>query len=135
MAKPSTAAQERKRLAKLEARRIVREYQEPRPERLPPPITLPATSYREIADADLGLPENPGAQMKAESYLHYAYARWLRDRDIAHRQAQAAPVVNFEVDDEALHLDHVTLKRIGDELQRIADRPPSRWRNPHPLSG
>jgi len=139
MAKPRTPAQERKRIAKLEARSIERQYREPKPERLPPPITMPVIASKPMTDTDVGLPENPGAQMKAEAALRLAHGAWLRERDIARRKAETDQVdhqvVHVEVEDESLHLDHVTLKRIGDELQRIADRPPAKWRNPYPLNG
>ena len=128
--KPRTAAQDRKRLAKLEARSIERQYREPRPERVPPPITLPVVSSRTITDSDIGLAESPGAQMKAETYIAAVIGHRLREDAIARRKAEtdqvAHQVVNIEVEDESLHLDHVNLKRIGDELQRIVNRPPAR---------
>lgn len=92
-------------------------------------VTLPPVTILEspVSDADIDLPDDPVAQERAERFLAAAYA-------YQRHQAAKHQVVHVEVDDDALHLDHVDLKGIGDELQRIADRPPSRWRNPYQLS-
>jgi hypothetical protein len=97
------------------------------------PVTLPPVTILEspITDADLDLPDDPIAQERAERFLAAAYAYQRRQAE----KAKPAQVVNIEVDDAALHLDHVDLKRIGEELQRIATRPPAKWRNPYPLNG
>jgi hypothetical protein len=97
------------------------------------PVTLPPITMLEspVADEDLDLPHDPVAQERAERFLAAAYAYQRRQ---AEKAEAAARVVHVEVEDESLHLSHLVDKQIGDELQRLVDRPPVRWRNPHTLS-
>ncbi|MGH1572781.1 hypothetical protein ACRAWG_21560 [Methylobacterium sp. P31] len=122
----TVAAADRKRLMKLEERRNRSLYREPAPERVPPTITLPPVSTREITDADIGLPHDPVAQLKAETYLRAAIGHRLREAAQATTvKPTAAATINVEIPDESLALsDHAVILA---ELRRIKAMPVPTW--------
>ncbi|MER2289847.1 hypothetical protein ABS770_16390 [Methylobacterium brachiatum] len=89
------------------------------------PITLPAVGAGpSLTDDDVGLKPDPGAQARAEAFIRAAIGYRLHQEAKAREAArQAATTVNVELDDDALHLAHVTDHGICRELRRIAARP------------
>lgn len=92
-----------------------------------PPPTLPASVFREITDADIGIPHDPIAQEKAERYVRAAIAHRLRQEDHARK---AATMINVELPDDSLHLAHATDHAINRELRRLEAMPTPRWMRP-----
>lgn len=76
------------------------------------PVTLPETSYRQITDADLGMPTDDASQAKAEAFIRAAIGYRLhveaKARDAARLAAATriapGPTVAVEVPDDALAL-------------------------------
>ncbi len=102
------------------------------------PVTLaPATVTGGLTDADVGLPADPVAQLRAETFLKAAIAYRMREEERARQLARAAalavpanvPVMHVEVPDEAMLLIDPTDRlspedtAILAELRRLAGRP------------
>lgn len=122
------AAADRKRLIALEERRRRTLYREPAPERVAPPVSLPAVRMGSVTDEDIGLTPDPVAQVRAETYLSAVIAHRLREEDIARRRAEAAArTVHVEVDDASLHLAHVIDHGIHREMRRLEAMPLPKW--------
>lgn len=103
--------------------------------RLPPPfmlarpvstkaVSLAAVTTACLTDADIGLPDDPIAQQRAEEAIRAAISYRLRQE----AKAKPAPVQAIEVplDDDSLSIRDVpadVLDGIASELRRIASRP------------
>ncbi|AYO82687.1 hypothetical protein [Methylobacterium brachiatum] len=105
-------------------------------------MTLPASVYREITDADLGMPQNDAAQEKAETFIRAVIGHRLREeakardaaRLVAARSLAPGPTIAVEVPDDGLDLIDATDvlddvdQGILRELRSLTARPPSQWR-------
>lgn len=89
------------------------------------PITLPPVGTGPtLTDEDVGLKPNPGDQARAEAFIKAAIGHRMHVEAKARETARkAAPTVHVEVQDDALHLAHVTDHGIHRELIRLASRP------------
>lgn len=76
------------------------------PDRVAPPITLPQITMDTVSDEDVGLPFDPAAQGRAESYIKAALAYRQREGDLGRQLARAvpenAPVLHVELPDDSL---------------------------------
>ncbi|QIJ76946.1 hypothetical protein GU700_21610 [Methylobacterium sp. NI91] len=89
-------------------------------------VTLPAVTTHCLNDADIGLPEDPVAQQRAEEAIRAAISYRLR------QEAKAKPAliqaVEVTLDDDSLSIRDVpadVLDGIASEPRRIAYRPSS----------
>ena len=90
-------------------------------------ITLPTITAGTVTDADVGLEEDPVAQLRAETYLKSVIAYRDKEAEIARQIARASdlavpanvPVIHVEVPDDALLLTQIDVEILA-ELRRLA---------------
>ncbi|AYO84057.1 hypothetical protein EBB05_18490 [Methylobacterium brachiatum] len=108
----------------------------------PPPVSLAPITMSSLTDADVGLPDDPLAQERAERFIAAAIAYRFKQQSLAREAARLASAeklfpgttVAVEVPDDAVTLiaptdvlDEVD-QGILRELRRLTARSPSRWR-------
>lgn len=95
----------------------------PRAQPPPKPITMPFRTMTILTDADCGLPEDPIAQLAAETYLT-AWIGWQLKNE---SKAKAVPIqaIKMTVNNESLSIRDVpadVMDGIASELRRISCR-------------
>lgn len=98
----------------------------PRDQPVPKPITMPAIPGRNITDADMGLPEDPVAQVVAETFLS-AWIGWNMKQDakatLENWRRSQVEAVEIPLADDSLSISAVpadVLDGIASELRRIS---------------
>ena len=97
-------------------------------------ITLPSITMGSVTDADVGLEDDPVAQLRAETYLRSVIAYHAKEAEVVRQLARASdlavpanvPVVHVEIPDNSMSLmgptDHLPQidAEILAELRRLA---------------